>query len=221
MKLLKAQKNELFDLVANTGFSTSLFTLTEDVFPTTEIFFTAIEANGTGYRFTMMKTLGDDIHLIYCPAMNSIEMDIRNLTEWVDVKHHFFQWLQSLKRELQEPDKWEEAYKAAKKAQLHLEQADNELFTSEETKRIESVFADFRQQLGKASNLSAGQLRVVNAKLDYLMEKAKTLGKMDWQTLAMGTFLELMIQQTIPPDALKSILILLKNAMATIFQISL
>jgi len=53
--------------------------------------------------------------------------------------------------------------------------------------------------------------------LDYLKEKAKTLGKFDWKNLFIGTIMTYSLEFALPHESIASLMQVIKKALGTFF----
>jgi hypothetical protein len=217
MRLLKTQKNELFDLISQVGLLPTLFHFKEYIFAGDESYVTEINVEGTHYFFRLREDFGHNFTLNYSPALDAVEREMKRLSGWNEAITHFAWWLQSLKQEMETSDKWQEAFQVAQQATLGADEIEDSRFTKEELTRIESAFADIRQQLTHHSSITEKELGAINSKLEYLLEEAKTRKKREWRMLFYGAFMELMIHEEVHAHIAALVLGLLKTAFQDMF----
>jgi hypothetical protein len=211
MRLLKTQKNELFDLISQVGLLPTLFHFKEYIFAGDESYVTEIKVEGTHYFFRLREDFGHNFTLNYSPALDAVEREMKRLSGWNEAITNFAWWLQSLKQEMETTDKWAEAY------QLSTDEIESSQFTQTELLRIETAFGEFRKQLKQQQSLTQNQLRTINGKLDYLLEEAKTTKKREWRLLAYGAFMEMLIHENVHGQAAALAFGLLKTALEHVF----
>ena len=212
MLFKQSQKNAIHAMIERSGLSPSRFVWQEKPGYGNIEDSTRIILSDTPYYFKMDSS-GNDVLIEFSPGVAALVDYVQRMLDFPHIQVFIANWLNALVVELKEPDKWAEVYHIARGIELVTDQVDNTPFSRVELLRLEASFADFKKQLTAHANLQAAQLRVVNGKLDYLMAKAKDMGKMDWRTFAYGAFMELLIHEHIPQDAAQVILGLLKGAL--------
>lgn len=55
------------------------------------------------------------------------------------------------------------------------------------------------------------QLKMINEKLDYISEKAKSLGRVDWKNIVIGTLITLILQLALPQETSKALWMIFKD----------
>jgi len=58
---------------------------------------------------------------------------------------------------------------------------------------------------GRTYSLSAEQMRVLDAKINYLVEAAGRLGRTDWRGLFVGVIVSYILTVALPPESAHSI----------------
>ncbi len=96
----------------------------------------------------------------------------------------------------------------------------NTPFSKEEIGEITLAVSNTKVQLEKLRLLPA-QLQLVEGKLDYVAEKAKTLGRVDWKNLFVGTIISLVVQYAIPPQVARTIWMIVGETFKRVILIAL
>jgi hypothetical protein len=130
------------------------------------------------------------------------------------------EWLKYLNRELDQPDKWAGMFESSSQIGWTPDERDNVQFTYVEVHEIETAISRVKvgmQDLGLAKE----QINIMEAKLDYVTERAKTVGKVDWKNLFIGTMISTIVQLALPPETGHALWLLLREAFKKVLLISL
>jgi hypothetical protein len=201
MKLLRSQRNQIFDWIIDAGLSPSQLKLSEnDSISTVKL---SLKDSNFYFQFTLHKH-AENLYINrvrYSPAKNTDLYSTGQLlmAQFQDLKKFIVDWASYLSRELDQPDKWQQFVESSKQISIKTDEKDNQQFTIEEFRQIEIAVEQVRirsNQIGLAED----QLKLLHEKLDYISEKAKTLGKLDWKNLFVGSMVGVVIQMAIPPD---------------------
>ncbi len=197
MQLLSSQKTLIYDLIVKQGFSPSYFKLIEFQGSDYASESTRISYNNTGYYISIF---GSDSGYFYCECSPGEEMFTEKYhhIEWNLVIEVLHQWLEALRREINIVDKWN---------QLKTEMPNYELttignegkFTYEEVIQIENKIYLLKAKI-KEIPLTTSQAQVLEEKLDYCIELAKTSSKFDWASYFFGVITNIIIALFITPD---------------------
>jgi hypothetical protein len=68
--------------------------------------------------------------------------------------------------------------------------------------------------------LSADQLKFIDARLGHLKDAAGRLGRKDWTTLAMGALTSIIIGAALPPDSARELFSLAGRLLAWIVEVA-
>lgn len=194
-RLLKSQKNEVFLLIQEAGLSPFEFGLEE-----------CTEENENGVKFhshrlvhkpsTYALTFGEGF-VTYSPgAKRPTSWEAR--PNWSGMLEAVQRWLGYLKREVEAPDLW--AALAEEQELLHAETSEglNTPFNAEEQAQIKQGVDQLRTYLTNTYSLAGENLRVVNAKLDYLIGASKELGRVHWKDIFVSTVIGIAWQLALP-----------------------
>ena len=211
MKLLPSQKNQLFNLIVQQGFSPSQFSYKE------------IEDNRDN-RKTMVKIeykgmpdfhflLADDFShgdflVAFSPSNDKyIESIVRD--NWGFVFSDFSRWLLCLLAEIEQEDLWESMDRLTLEIQID-NGFDNEKFTVQQY-QILSDRIKLLQTGVSGLALESEQIDAINGKLDRLLEQGKTMSKSDWQASFIGNLWTLIVAMSISPEMGHQIWLLVKQ----------
>jgi hypothetical protein len=114
-------------------------------------------------------------------------------------------WLTDVKLDLDTPDLWAEMQGAAELlGGTSGEANENAPFTPEERKEIELRLREVEQGVKEAYLLSAEQIQILDAKINYLIEATGRLGRTDWHGVFVSVILGYVLQAALPPESARS-----------------
>jgi hypothetical protein len=209
MQLLKSQKSSLFDFVVKKGFSPAQFEIepvtgaqSEFVEASSTEPYTQVSFRGTPYYFRFEAPLGRP-SVVFSPGEDTFSANIECDT-WNTQLTYFTIWLDLLRREISTPDKWADFLAASEKLSWEKTEEGNTQFSYDEVQTIERAASTAKQQL-RQLGLVPEQLRIIESKLDYISDRAKSFGRIDWKNLFVGTLVSLVVQYSIPLETAKLI----------------
>jgi hypothetical protein len=124
-------------------------------------------------------------------------------------------WLSEVKRDLETPDLWAEIGKQPLSAMMEGEA--NKPFSEEEQEQIAEVMAEVKQQARETYALPAKQMRLLEAKLDYLIEAAPHSRRIDWLNTAIGAVAGAGAGGILTPDVVHKVLAALNAGLGPLF----
>lgn len=200
MSLLKIQKNVLFGEIVSKGLNPSQFTIDSNALATT------ISFKNSTYLFQVSSDISGNIDRIdYSPAENNLVSSIRiKGNRWTAVLSNFRFWLDYLLREIEQPDKWNDLLESSKQVHWHIEEEQNTRFTSQEVLDIESSVKQIKSKM-ESLGLLPEQLQLIEARLDYLCDKAKSFNRIDWKNILVGTLISLVVELALPQETAKTL----------------
>jgi hypothetical protein len=77
---------------------------------------------------------------------------------------------------------------------------DNSPFTPQEQKGIAERVAAIKADAQSRYRLTDQQMLVLEAKLDYVVEASKRMGRLDWRNLAAGVVLDMVREAALPTE---------------------
>ena len=186
---------------------------------------TIIYYKDSDYYFKFIKALGS-IYIVskyieLCPAKYFYiqRIDLANFVSWNNIMTYLEEWIFSLKREIETPDKWLEMLEMSKRINWSTEDELNTQFTFEEYNDIKNRIDLVKTKLAEI-DITPEQLNLLNSKLDYIAEKAKTIGRIDWKNIIIGTILAYFAQMAIPPNTAKTIWLIVQDIFKGILQLT-
>lgn len=200
MILLLSQKNQLFELIQNSGIGITQFKYDEESN-------TAFIRHKSNYYY---KIIVDNISYWseFSPGKNSLRY-ITGKVNWSTTITEFTNWLSFLKREVLSIDKWSVFEQELDKLSLNQEDSSS-YFSVDEYEIVKSRMLSLKLRLANIS-LDKNQLAVLEEKIDYLIEEAKHQKKFDWKSLFIGTIVSIIIQLSISQEQGKQIWDLIKE----------
>ena len=115
-------------------------------------------------------------------------------------------WLKEVKLDLETPDLWAELQSEAKLLEFDSgDSAENTPFTSDEQEEIARRLQELAANAKSTYSLSEAQMRVLNEKINYLIDAASRLGRTDWRGVLVGTMLSFVLSAALPPDTARHI----------------
>lgn len=126
-------------------------------------------------------------------------------------------WLDEVKRDVETPDLWADLQGEAELLGVaYDEDTENTPFTPEEKKKITHEFSEFAVYAQRTYSLSAGQMNVLNAKLDYLIKATDRLGRIDWRNALVGVIMGYVLTVALPPESARSMFFILLKGISQI-----
>jgi hypothetical protein len=114
-------------------------------------------------------------------------------------------WLQEIKTNHETPDLWAELDKQSSMTEL-MEGRENTLFTEAEQQQIEAAVAEALRQTREAYDLPEEQSRLLEAKLDYIVEAARHTRRIDWLNVAVGAIAGAFAGGVLTPEVVQKVL---------------
>jgi len=124
---------------------------------------------------------------------------------WQTVMTRFSRWVSEVKNDLETPDLWAELRKEAELLRgAYTEAGDNAPFTLPEQEEIERRLRELESQVAQTCTLRGPEVEDLHAKIDYLVEAARRVGRIDWLNLFVGAIACYLIAG-IPPEPARCI----------------
>lgn len=200
MRLLKSQKDTLYDLIERNGLSPFQFEFVESNSKMTQNkICTTLKFKDSDFFFTF-ETIGNSEqphYSIYSPGEFNYE-DTHYPGYWHPQFQKVNDWLVYLKREINTPNKWERL-KTEMAEIIMTSNSDNSKFTASEFEDLNTKIVTLKMGL-QSIGLLPEQLSVFNNKLDYLVSQAKDMNKFDWKSLFIGTVISIIIQLSVTQE---------------------
>ena len=121
---------------------------------------------------------------------------------WTAMPTRMRDWLAQVKPDLETPDLWAELQRGVGLLGANFEDlTENAPFTLDEQRVIAERLQELAEGMRRTYSLSETQMWVLKAKLDYLVEAAGRLGRIDWRNAFAGAILGFILTAAISPDA--------------------
>jgi hypothetical protein len=204
-RLQKWQKNQIFKAIQAAELDPKEFHLAND---DAEV---SIKHKWSASHFTIVP---DPSHYVgRCVVGDGMDWPIDQYT-WQSLVTRIGRWLEDVKRDLEMPDLWAELQRDA---QLLFgtnsdDVAENRPFTQAEQNEIASRLQALAEHARRTYGLPAAQMRVLEAKVDYLVKAAGRLGRIDWLNVCAGAILGYLLNASLPPEAARGMFSVLFRA---------
>jgi hypothetical protein len=132
----------------------------------------------------------------------------REAFSWEAQMRHVERWLTAVKLDIEMPDLWAELRRETELLGATADEAiENTPFTPDEREEIAGRLQEMRDYARRTYSISEEQMRILDAKLDYLAAATGRLGRTDWRGLFVGTMLTFVITAALPPESARHILL--------------
>jgi hypothetical protein len=220
MRLLKSQKNQLFDIIEEKGLSPAQFKFEEIVDDSGFILVkkTHLQYDESEFYFIFDLDKRFNSRLVqYSPAETIIETET-SCENWNEQLYYFRKWLTNIIREISIEDKWERLQSELQNVNLSYEDSTDK-FTAQEYEVLKGQIEALKSRISELE-LSSEQIHHINTKLDHLTEYAKTLNKTDWKSLFIGTVVNTTMTLGLEQDTAVQIWEAIKEIFQTYFLTS-
>lgn len=220
--ILTSQKNDVLDLIKNSNLDPFNFKWSEadSRFSKSRAGYSAgvslLKYEKTQFYFKF--DFGTEGHYaIFSPGEDQV-VEERNTGDWANQREYAIRWLSYLKREVEQPDLWEELAKyQLPPGEKISPDVTNEPFTVHQIEQISAGIINIRAYLEVEFDLE-NQKDTVNEKLEYLIDAAKRQGRKDWFHTSIGVIFSLAIALSMSPEQARTIWNFLKDAVVGIIQ---
>jgi hypothetical protein len=200
--LLKSQMNDVFLLIKAAGLNPTEFAWKEEeqereneYGPSTTVQLHRLVHKPSGYSL-----LFGELFLSYTPGSET-KGDYVGRVNWAGKQEAVGKWLTYLKREIDTPDLWGSLADERGLLDFGSSTGDNSPFSEAEQIQIKLAVEAVRSYITKTQTLSEANLQNVNARLDYLIDASKQLGRIHWKDIFVSTLLAIAWQLALPaPD---------------------
>ena len=207
--LRKLQRNELFNAIEERGFSPGDFHLDHGA---DEARLSHLQSGayfvigGSDEPYTTRSLVGDE------PVEEFKRVD------WDQVVTFVQAWIWAVKDDIETPDLWAELRRDSALLGVGSDEAiENTPFTPDEQAEIAAQLRELREYVTSTYTLSEAQMRLLDAKLEYLVEAAGRLGRIDWRSVFAGVMITYIVEAALPQEAARDILLRLLRSIAPLF----
>lgn len=209
--LLKSQKNDLLRIISSNGLEPYNFIWTERYvsYVDSSKKVISLDYKDTEYYFTFDLDSGR-YYCFFSPGYKIIEDYIFN-TIWDSVVEVFVEWIGFLKDEISQPDLWDEIRKYNFYTEFNEITDGNEPFNVVQAKQIQNGIEAIRSYLIEQVQSDQENVRIINEKMDYLVNSIDRMGKVDWKNIFVGAMVNLSITLALDPEQAKTIISIFKT----------
>jgi hypothetical protein len=188
--LNKFKKNEIFEAIQEVGLHPEEFDLRDD---DAEV---QIKHKSSVSCFTIG---GDLAHFVGRSVVGDFWDQPFGVYSWHAVIQRISSWLSYVKLDLKTPDLWAELHRGDRLlfSATSDDVTENSRFTPDEQNEIATRLQTLAEDARRTYSLSAEQMRVLEAKLDYLVNAARRLGRKDWLIVCAGVILTLLTSRQV------------------------
>jgi len=213
MFLMKSQKNEILRLIEAYGFYPNDFEWLKlekgDILSHYYIDF--LKHKETGYFF-QFDVSGEEHHSNFSPG-GELEHEYADPGSWENQKGYFEKWLNYLRREIEQPDLWDEIRLAQEAFEKGLDPyTQNKTFNNDQITQIEVGINQILDYIKSLENVSEEQYELVKGELEYLKDASKRLVRKDWILMSITTITAIVINLSLSTEEGRVIFKILEKA---------
>lgn len=203
----RSKRNSIFICIQDNGFDPSDFILSEE---NTQNDFARLlmirHSRSRDLRFTISHNLlSDNYEVRFSPGLSYRNREILAVLSWPIVLDKLKVWLNLLIEEIRTPDLWSTISGGTQLIKLAADQ-DNRPFTLDEQNQIKKTLDEIKTYLIKSNNLTEAQIRIVEARFDYMDEAAGRLGRKDWTGIFVSSLIGIAATLTLSADSAKDLI---------------
>jgi hypothetical protein len=195
--LEKWRRNNIFEAVQATGLDPGEFDLGDDGFEV------RIKHEATASCFTFRRNDHGDYVWRYVAGDNP-PWELTDYS-WQTLIGHISRWLEDVKRDIGTLDLWADRKRQVDLLGVNFDVIENTPFTPDEQRDIATRLWVFAETMGRTHSLSGEQMRILNEKINYLVNAADRLGRKDWYNAFIGVAIGYTFAAALPPESTRSI----------------
>ncbi|MEZ4687839.1 MAG: hypothetical protein R3B47_17790 [Bacteroidia bacterium] len=193
--LLVSQKNEIYALIEEAGFSPAQFRFDEvpSSFNAVPRVMKLIYLAQPEYSFRFDRRARRELHYVsYSPGLYDLIDEANPGADWFMVKAYVKEWLQNLARELDQPDRWKSMAVVLQESDIpfYEKPEDASPFSVPEYKQLCDKLDEAVARLPEAG-LEETEIEVIRLRFERLKEKAASMSRGDWRSLFLGSMVGL------------------------------
>jgi hypothetical protein len=205
----KWQKNQIFEAIQSVGLDPSEFDLDDN---NAEV---RIKHKWSESCFIVGGNSG---HYVGSSVVGDAPAWPYEVYSWQALISRVGRWLGEVKHDLETPDLWAELRREAELLGAgSVEVTENTRFTLHEQKEIAGRLQEMAEYAKRNYSLSNAQMRVLEAKIEYLIDAARRLGRIDWRNVLAGAILGFIVTAALPPESAHHILLTLLRAIGHLY----
>lgn len=213
-KLLRSQKNEVFEAVLKKSFNPSDFKWTEIDSKYNDFKVSKIIHLPTGHYF-IFEFYNNQDYAIYTPGADQWGVSA-SAGNWYYQKIIVNNWLDYLKKE-DVPDLWKAISKVNILSESRFSSVDDSPFNTEEKNQISKRLYEIEKYLISTQNLSKEHVEFVRVRLNYLEESSKRQSRQDWLHTMIGILVSIILGVDMESSAANELFIFASNSFNNMF----
>jgi hypothetical protein len=137
---------------------------------------------------------------------------------WDSLMMRASRWLGEVKLDLDTPDFWAQLMGEAELLGVaSIEVNHNTPFTPEERNDIERLLRELQAKVTSTYSFRERDMEILNAKIDYLVDAAGRLGRIDWRNIVVGAIVSYILTAGLSPETARSIFSIFIDFLRAIF----
>ncbi len=189
--ILNSQKKEVFDLITQFDLEPANFFWDEENSTYDYSLNVSCLRFADSIFFFKFDFVKNSHYCIYSPAEDKIRVESHPGSWQLEVQY-VIKWLSSLKREISIIDPWDEIEKYIPGENVDFKsEGANEPFTFSQVEHITKSLNKLKEEIDKNYTLNQEQAAIVQSKLDYLIDRAKNIGRLDWKNIFVSTIINI------------------------------
>jgi hypothetical protein len=204
--LLGSQRNQIFTTLQNRGFAPADFDLQDIVIGEQEAVRLVQKATNYHFQITIRRFSTPPFVATYSPG-SEFSSEIQSCATWSDVVMNLEFWVSYILRETEAPDLWDglEGGNQLLQDATDEQPSDNLPFTQAELPKVRECLENIKEYVLKTHELSEAQIKIVDARFEYMEEAATRLGRKDWINIVISGLLGLATTLTFSGDSTRDL----------------
>ena len=208
--VLPSQRKIIFEAIVRIGLEPSNFEWDKKMSRfDRDVIVSCLRYKGTDFffKFDFYK---NDHHCRYSPGIDRVIVDDFP-GDWQQQWQCLMKWMSSLKREIEVVDPWDEIEQYIPGEKIDLEDGEaNKSFSYSQVEHITQSLNKLKEEINKNFKLNESQTLFLNNKLDYLIDRAKNIGRIDWRNIFVSTIIMIAFELAMNPEQVKLLWSLVK-----------
>jgi hypothetical protein len=157
---------------------------------------------------------------IYSPADETPE-EVYGVGTWTEMLMRVDMWVSNLKRQYTTPDLWAELERERELFAGRYEAVENTPFSTAEQLQIARQLDEVKAYLRQTYELTADQQRAIEVRLDYLVDAASRMHRLDWRNAFVGAFVGVLLEAALPERPVRDVLNVALRGLGHLFGVEL